>query len=273
MHSGFTRLIAALSGLAMVPAFAIFQNGGFENGNLTGWTSGARLNNAGGLILPQPFTGASINLTAGGTYRGAVVGAGPDLMGAPITLPRAGSFTARVNNNASNYVANSISQSDVVTAADRDPVDNLLHIRFNYSVVLQNPPHTSREQPFFYLRIRNTTKNTVLLEDFSFAGQTGTQFLPVPSASGWLYLDWKTADVVVPNADLGDTIEVYLLAAGCSQGGHGGYAYLDGFGSAVIVPGPAAILAVNVPTLSEWSLIALGLLLLGAAGYGAKRRT
>ena len=269
MHKA--ALSTALLALSL-PASAIFTNGGFETGDFTGWTSGSGLNN--GLQGSQPYTSASISYSPGGTFRGAVVSAGPDLYGAPITLPYAGTRTARVNNSAIGGYLNFISQSDAVTEADRDPADSQLHIRFNYAVVLDDPSHSANQQPFFFLRVRNVTKNTTLYEDFSFAGQTGTQFVSVPSPTGGSnpkFLDWKAADVVVPNADLGDTIEVYLMASDCSLAGHAGYAYLDGFGSRVVPPG--ATVATPVPTLNETALMALGLLLAGVAAISLRRRS
>ena len=257
---------------ASLPALAIFTNGGFESGDFTGWTQGTGLNN-NGLTLPQPFTGASINLSAGGTWTGAAVNSSyTELSTAPITpMPFAGTYSARVGDTTSGYNTNFISQQDVITAADRDSGDNKLHVRFSYAVVLEDPGHDPEEQPFFYLRVRNITKGTVLFDDFSFAGQTGTQFQPIPGNTDVLYLNWKPADVEVPDADLGDTIEVYLLAAGCSQSGHYGYAYLDGFGSRVIPPGGGGAVA-PVPTLSEMSFMALGLLLAGAGAVSLRRR-
>lgn len=268
------RLIKLIAGGVLLavswPAMAIFTNGGFESGDFTGWTQANGTNN--GLTLPQPFTGASINIGAGGLFRGAVVTTGAtELVGAPITLPFAGTFTARVNNDATGGIANSIAQQDVITAADRDPSDNRLHVRFAYAVVLEDPNHAPQQQPFFYVRVRNVTKGTILYEDFSFAGQVGTQFQPVPGNTTYQYLDWKPADVIVPDADLGDTIEVYLLASDCSPTGHSGYAYLDGFGSRVVGPGGPSAVA-PVPTLSEMAFLALGLLLAGAGASTLRGR-
>ena len=257
-----------------LPASAIFTNGGFETGDFTGWTSGFGSNN--GLQGSQPYSSASISYNpAAGSFRGAVVSAGPDLYGAPIALPYAGTHTARVNNSARGGYLNFISQSDTVTEADRDPSDNQLHIRFNYAVVLDDPSHSANQQPFFFLRVRNVTTNTILYEDFSFAGQTGTQFVSVPSPTGGAqnpkFLDWKAADVIVPGAQLGNTIEVYLMASDCSLSAHAGYAYLDGFGSRVVPPGATA--ATPVPTLNETALMALGLLLAGVAATSLRRRS
>ena len=256
---------------ASLPAMAIFTNGGFESGDFTGWTQSSGINN--GLILPEPFTGSSVDLSPGGSFRGEVVTTGAvDLIGAPITLPFAGSFTARVNNADTGGIANGIAQQDTITAADRDPLDNKLHVRFAYAVVLEDPSHDHDSQPFFYLRVRNVTKSTDLFEDFSFAGQTGTQFQPVPANPGFLYLDWKQIDVVVPDADLGDTIEVYLLASDCSPSAHAGYAYLDGFGSGRVVPPPGPPSVTAVPTLGEIAMLALSVVLAGAGASTLRRR-
>ncbi len=268
MKVSLLRVVSLVAALAAAPSFAIFQNGGFESGNFTGWTTGFGVNN--GLTGAQPFGSSSISLGAGGSFRGAVVSAGPDLVGAPITLPRAGAQTARVNNRSTGGIANFISQADAITEADRDVTDNKLHVRFSYAVVLQNPGHSAAGQPFFFLRVRNVTKNTTLYEDFSFAGQTGTQFVNL-GTTGFQYLDWKNADVIVPDADLSDSIEVYLLASDCAPSAHTGYAYLDGFGSAVVIPG-ATTGPVVVPTLGEWALIALSGLLALSAGFVARRQ-
>lgn len=264
-----SRIVSLVVALSAAPSFAIFQNGGFESGNFNGWTTGFGQNN--GLTGVQPFSSSSINLGSGGTFRGAVLSAGPDLVGAPITLPRAGAFTARVNNNATGGFANFISQADAITAADRDTSDSKLHVRFSYAVVLENPGHTPSGQPFFFIRVRNVTKNTTLFEDFSFAGQTGTQFTNL-GTTPYQYLNWKNADVIVPDADLGDSIQVYLLASDCEPTAHLGYAYLDGFGSAVVTPGPTAKATAVVPTLGEWALITLSALLALSAGLVARRQ-
>ncbi len=268
MRQAFLKAISfALLSAVSLPAAAIFHNGGFESGDFTGWTTGFGVNS--GLSGSQPFTSASITLGSGGSFRGAVLTAGPDLVGAPITLPHVGSRTARVNNGDTGGYANFISQTDVVTNADRDATDNKLHVRFDYAVVLENPGHSAEQQPFFFIRVRDLTAGTTLFEDFSFAGQTGTQFQPLGTTS-YSYLNWKGADVIVPDASVGHSIEVYLLASDCSPSAHLGYAYLDGFGSQVVTP-PSNSATVPAPTLDETALICLGLLLLGAAVFSARR--
>ena len=266
------RIVAiAVLGLAASPASAIFVNGGFEAGNFSGWTQQTFQNN--GLTPPPPFTSADLNLTPnppGHSFEGQIVGAVVDPQAPTLVLPRAGAFTAQVGTTAIGGYAESISQQGVITNADRDATDNLLHVRFSYAAVLQDSGHSDPERPFFFVRLRNITKGTTLYEDFTYEQQPGKTFLT--GAPGWRYTNFTNVDIVVPNADLGDTLEIQALASDCQPTGHAGYVYLDGFGSAVVgPPGPAATGPVEVPTLSEWALILLSLGIAGATYYTHRR--
>jgi hypothetical protein len=262
-----TIAIAALA-LAATPAWAIFNNGGFEANNFTGWTQTAGQNN--GLTGSPPFTSASLNITPGGSFRGFIRTTGfTDPRAPTLVLPRAGTFTAQVNHetNAGGLMS-SIAQQDVITNADRDVNDNLLHVRFSYAAVLNDPGHSPAQQPFFFVRLRNITKSTTLYEDFTYSNQPGKTFLI--GTGGYKYTAFSNVDIVVPDADLGETLEIQALASDCSPTAHAGYVYLDGFGSAVVgtPTGP-----VDVPTLSEWALILLSLGLGGVAMWSMRGRS
>lgn len=264
-----TIAIAALA-LAATPAWAIFTNGGFENTSFAGWTQTSGNNN--GLSGSPPFTSASLNITPGGTFRGFIRSTGyVDTRAPTLVLPRAGSVTAQVNHEtqAGGFMS-SISQQDVITAADIDPNDGLLHVRFSYAAVLDDPNHSPAQQPFFFVRLRNITKGTTLYEDFTYSNQPGKTFL-IGSGS-YKYTAFSNVDIVVPNADLSDTLEIQALASDCSPTGHAGYVYLDGFGSAVVGP-PGTTGPVDVPTLSEWALILLSLGLGGVAMWSMRGRS
>jgi hypothetical protein len=264
-------LIAAL-GLATSPAWAIFTNGGFESGDFTGWTK--TIGSNPGLNGAPPFDGSDVVIGAGGNDTTAVVGAGTDPRAPHLVLPRVGSFTARVNDFVNGAVLNSIKQSAPITNADRDASDGKLHVRFSYAAVLEDPGHSPADQPYFFVRLRNVTKNTILYEDFTFSNQPGKTFIStIVSGSPWLSTPFANVDIIVPDSDINDVLEIEALGADCSLGGHGGYVYLDGFGSAVIVPGPGQPLGpTDIPTLSEWGLILLGLLLAGATYFTQRRR-
>jgi hypothetical protein len=262
-----TIAIAALA-LAATPAWAIFNNGGFEANSFAGWTQTSGVNNT--LLGSPPFTSASLNIGPGGTFRGFIRTTGfTDPRAPTLVLPRAGSFTAQVNHetNAGGLMS-SIAQQDVITAADRDVSDNLLHVRFSYAAVLNDPGHSPAQQPFFFVRLRNITKGTTLYEDFTYSNQPGKTFLI--GTGGYKYTAFTNVDIVVPDADLGNTLEIQALASDCSPTAHAGYVYLDGFGSAVVggASGP-----VDVPTLSEWALILLSLGLGGVAMWSMRGRS
>jgi hypothetical protein len=116
------------------------------------------------------------------------------------------------------------------------------------------------------------TKNTLLYEDFAYEQQPGKTF--ILGTGGYRYTQFANVDIVVPNADLGDTLEITALASDCQPTGHAGYVYLDGFGSAVVGPPgpPLAISNIPVPTLSEWALILLALSVAGVAAVNHRRQ-
>jgi len=76
----------------------------------------------------------------------------------------------------------------------------------------------------------------------------------------------------VPANAVGESIELTVIAADCSLGGHAGYVYVDGFGSAPLPPAAGtAGPKVPVPMLPRQGLILLASALL-FAGLLAMRR-
>ena len=169
--------------------------------------------------------------------------------GGNLAYPPYGSYVARVNGPATGLISNTIDQSSVVAAGDVDPADGLVHVRFVYAPVMQDPGHTPAEQPWFYVVVKNQTKgDAILYEKFSYAGEPGVPWQD--GASGWKYLDWTLVDVApgAGNLDVGDTITLEAIAADCAQGGHAGYVYVDEFGSkisgpTIVASGPATTTA------------------------------
>jgi hypothetical protein len=253
-----TPLAAALLlGVAAAPAHAVFINGGFEQNNFQGWTLGGGSNP--GLAGSPPFTGSAIQINGSTPGPASIVGLGSSDPRAPqIQLPRVGSFTAKINDEATGARITTLRQSDVLTAADIDPNDGLPHLRFAFAPVLDDPNHQPQQQPYFYVAVRNTADNTVLFEQFAYSGQPGVNFLN--EVGSWRYLPFQDVDAVLPASAIGQTIELTTIAADCSLGAHAGYVYIDGFGSAP-VGGPAP----PRPTVPVPALDRLGLLLLALA--------
>lgn len=269
----FLPSVALAFGLATLsaPAFAIFQNGGFEQNSFTGWTVGGGTNP--GLTGAPPFTGASVVVTPGAPGPAAIVGTLTDPHAPTLQTPRVGQYTARLNDDATGALVTTLRQTDTVSAADIDATDGLPHIRFSFAPVLEDPSHSPEQQPYFYVAVKNLADNSILFEQFAYSGQTGVSFLN--GVGSWKYLPFQDVDAVLPASAVGQQIELTVIAADCSLGGHAGYVYIDGFGSAVVGPGGpgAATPSKPVPTLGEYGLGLLSALCALGAGLALRRRS
>lgn len=232
---------------------ANFVNGDFESGNLTGWTVTTHTNRNIATLPPNDI--GDLDLRTGGTNNTKVVmgntaesvlAAGLQT-GDTLMYPRFGRYSAVVNELGSNYNSNELTQSMTTTAADVDPQDGNIHVRFVLAPVLQNPGHAANQQPYFYLELRNTTKNQLLFSSFNFSGQPG---IPYKNSGGGSvqYTDWQLFDVVPGAANLavGDTVVLDVIASGCGAGGHWGHVYVDGFGSFI----PSLTVAATAPAMA-----------------------
>src|SRR5262245_32689220 len=91
--------------------------------------------------------------------------------------------------------------------------------------------HVPSQQPYYFVNVRNVTQNTTIFHSYKYANQGG-----VPWKTGigaYIYTDWQLVDVA-PGAgalDVGDVVEVEILASRCAPSGHAGYVYVDGVGS------------------------------------------
>lgn len=250
-------LVATMLGLlGSGTALAIFPNGGFEQNDFSSWVIGGGSNQ--GLVGAVPFNSASIQITPGPAGPTALVGTITDPNAPTLILPRLGSVTAQLNNAPGGSLVTTLKQVDTVTSADIDSGDGLPHIRFSFAPVLEDPNHTPNQQPYFYVALRRVSDNSLLFEQFAYSGQAGFNFLTAPT--GWKYLPFQDVDVTLPANAVGEQIELTVIASDCSLGGHGGYVYVDGFGSQALPPagGGQGIGAIQeVPSLNTFGLLGL----------------
>ncbi|TDR42542.1 hypothetical protein DFR29_108126 [Tahibacter aquaticus] len=263
------RLIAAVSLLVCASASeAVFTNGGFEQNSFAGWTLGGGTNP--GLAGAPPFTGASVQINPGATGPASLVGATADPRAPGIVLPRVGRYTAKINDEGTNAIVTTLRQTDTVTAADIDPADGLPHLRFSFAPVLDDPSHSPEEQPYFYVVVRNVADNSVLFEQFAYSGQPGVTFQQ--GTGTWKFLPFQNVDAVLPAGTVGQQIELTVIGADCSLGGHAGYVYVDGFGSAQVGGGAGTgTPAVPVPALDRLGMLLMALLLAGCGLFSWRR--
>lgn len=256
-HWRWGALLAVASALAFSPAaqgqnIANLQNLDFENTtDFAGWTRHAYavdgtggLNNAAQGGVPglrstanpkrSPTSFIDLNLSgASGTGTSAVLRTAVTDNNNAMVLPAWGSATARIHSGDNSGAAggtdgkdntsSGISQTFAVTASDIGK-----RITFAAAPVLGEPntPHTDNRQSYFFIAITNETKGTTLYSAFNFAGESGVNWQTVGS---WKFTDWQLVDVTLDaaNVSAGDNIKIEVIAAGCADGGHAGYVYLD----------------------------------------------
>jgi hypothetical protein len=233
---GLVLALLALSLLLLFSssAFALFTNGGFENGTFNGWTTTTFLNP--GLKGSSPFTGASIQRNAGGSNYTSILGPYTEMSqsdantGGVLHYPLSGQYCAVVNDEGANKNGNTLTQTANVGPSDVKS-DGLVHVQFAWAAVVENPGHATNEQPYVYVHVRDVSKSTDLYSSFIFAGD-GSIWNTVPnSPDAAQYTNWQTIDLAPGGISVGDSIELDVTAAGCSLGGHWGYVYVDHFGS------------------------------------------
>jgi len=220
-------------------------NGSFETGTAgtappSPWVVTDYLNHGFTTLTPQTF--GSLNLTSGGSALTIIESSsgGPGSqtdsdLGATATLrwPRYGNQSVIVNQHGSSYNVNALSQTFTITSANVDPADGKVHIRFVYAPVVENPGHSYNQQPYYFVQLKNITQNTVLYEEFG-AGGTDAG-IPWKTANSIQYKNWQLLDIAPGSSavNLGDTVELDVIASGCSQGGHWGEVYVDGVGTTI----------------------------------------
>lgn len=260
-------ILASALGVAFTgPAFAAaFINGGFETGDLSGWTQGGGCwggNNCGSNVyVPNSGTLPTAPQFAGGTPVNTIMSAGVD----PITGQNVvynGNYSVRVNNNVNNYSVSTISQT-VAGYSDND-------MYFQWNAVLESS-HSVNDSDFFSLTLRDDTTGTVLLtRSYSSASAPGifTQYSNPPGIGGtWYGSGWQLEHIDLTTAGVGgtsvvgDTFTLSLLAADCPYSGHAGYVYLDGFAPVIVDPGGGGA----APEPAMLALFGLGLVGLGVA--------
>lgn len=224
-----------------------FVNGGFEDGNLNGWTGGGGFWSGGGApVNPATYAGGPSNNTI-------MIGGTDPITGANRVY--GGGYSVRVNDEVNNRSVSTISQTV------NNYTDN--SIFFAWNAVLEDS-HGLTDSDYFSLTLRDDTVGTNLVSRaYSSAGSIGSG----TSGVTWTkFGNWYSSGWVVEQIDLaalgavGHDFTLTLLASDCPYSGHAGYVYLDGFG------------AVNPPTGQVPEPGSLALLGLGFAGLAAARQ-
>ena len=229
MKTKLSVAVLLVAGVAM-SSYADFVNGGFESGTLAGWTLGGGKVSAGPTDLIYTPNGNASHL--------AIVTQGWDPLlasyGIQSSTVYAGTYAARVNDTSANFNYSSIQQTTLC-------VSNF--ISFDWKAILQDPGHPTNEEPAMRIVLTDLTTSSNLL-NISFNSDTilpGTLLTATNGPSGtWKYTDWQNETINV-SALIGHQLSLELDAAGCADGAHSGYAYLDQISYVSAVPEPTTL--------------------------------
>lgn len=211
-------------------------NGDLEYGNLQGWTgySGTRSNAA----TVELTTVQSGFVNDKHTIRSASDGYDPYLGGPLLRQVNEGQHSVRIGSSTPGSDAFLLSYTFTVTAQNR-------WFGFRYAIVLDNPQdHEHWELPFFgYYIVKGSSMLMASGEQpVSWGGVMGNEVNPFVKRIGdRIYRDWTPVCVDLSQYE-GQTMTALFWAAGCSQGGHCGYAYIDG-----LCKSNAALSVLNMP--------------------------
>lgn len=262
------RKLAIVAMLAVVVfagrayGFPDLINGGFEDGDFTGWTVSGDAN-----ITNVGFDVRTNNQLATVAY---------------------GDHSARVGDEyAWGFDPNNEPFESTVSQSETVGTSDLQTLYFAWAAVGLVPDngvdHTEEQTPYFRVAINwyhdGGTLTTLFTEDhytgpigsitpgwLEGASDTGNEY-GQNEAGIWYFRPWNvfSFDLSTYGIQVGDQLEVVLTARDCTLGGHSSYAYLDGFGTEPPPPPP------TVPEPSTFALLGLGSLGLLTGGFVRRR--
>ena len=246
--NGFTYDISVY----LSPINASCTNMGFESNNFSGWTGTTGIVTSGIATDPYPvyeptgFTTTSTQHTIMTAGNDPVVGAA-----LPKVCPSLTTKSMRLGDGTgTGSLGASIEQKFSVTTS------NAL-FTYYYAVVFEDNGHDDFDQPIFRVDVLDCSGNNVTCGDYLVVASAGAAgFLNVPGTITY-YKAWTPVFLDL-SPYIGSCVTIRFITGDCAQGGHYGYAYIDGICNPIQITGNSTVCAGTSTTLTAPS---------GAASY------
>jgi gliding motility-associated-like protein len=182
----------------------------FETGNLSGW-SGTYGTNPG-------CTPTCVNTGMIAGRHTIMTGAGLDPCGGfPVVAP-GGSFSVRLGNNINGGQAEQLVQTFTVTVPT---------FVYQYAVVMQDPGHNAVDQPYFQVEMFDSLGLPINCANITYVAGPNIPGFFNSACPQTVYRPWTSVAVDL-TLYVGSDVTIRFTTADCAQGGHYGYAYIDG---------------------------------------------
>jgi hypothetical protein len=191
------------------------NNGGFENGNLVGWS---------GQYGKRTLLGINQNNSVQGFHpsRHYLTTQGDDpIIGGQLQMVALGNHSLRIGEPIGDKNYARVVYTFQVNSSNKD-------FSFMYAIVMQNAMHSSNTNPYFSYRINLGVNNSIFLPTIAQKTFVGNSNDPYWNVTGdYLWKNWQY-ECVDLSPYIGQFMTITFTSAGCNQGGHFCYTYLDG---------------------------------------------
>jgi len=233
-HSGFQSFKVKQAGIQ-----PWFKDSCFENwqGSGVDWTIEQGLNYTGYFVASTPvvsggeLVGQNISWSLG-LGQSVLEDVGGDDQIPAIQKVLSGTHSFRVNDGYGNNHAARARQTVTVPSTIPKP-----KLSFYWASVMQDIGHAPVDQPYVDILIQDMTNGgeVVLYKHFyagdpNYPGWINAEGQPAVKADQVKGIPWQKMSYSVPDTRKGHQLRVTVTAADCTQGGHGGTAYLDNLG-------------------------------------------
>lgn len=237
MKDNFLTIVFTIISLTIWnSSYAQCPNGNLENGNLSGaWTPYTSIH--------SPFGGVPISNLTPNQVNGRhtiMTGNGNDpIVGANIPLVSEGSHSVRLGNSSAGGQADILKYTFNVSPQNET-------FEFRYAMVMEDPGHPDDENPFFtYLVVKGSGLNlspSTLITGGQFVADLSNPYYKQVQGKDIVYKEWTP--VCLDLSDYKDeVVSIIFITADCNQGGHFGYAYIDG-----LCEDASAVAKLNIPS-------------------------